>query len=111
MIQRKTSSKSLRRSRRELNQWLRFHRHLPIEDQHRMLSQKLRGHFSYYGITGNSRSLALFRWTAIRLWNKWLNRRSQRRAMPWDRMARYLARSPLPRAVAIHSIYRRAANP
>jgi hypothetical protein len=111
VIQRKTASKSLRRSRRALNQWLRFHRHLPIEEQHRMLSLKLRGHFAYFGITGNSRSLALFRWTAIRLWNKWLNRRSQPRTMPWTRFALLLRRYPVPRAVAIHSLYRRAANP
>ena len=34
-------------------QWCRIHRHQPIAEQHRTLSQKLRGHYAYYGITGN----------------------------------------------------------
>lgn len=77
VIQRKTASERLARARRELNQWLRTHRHFPIVAQHRLLARKLRGHFAYYGITGNSRRLAAYRWSAVTLWRKWLNRRSQ----------------------------------
>ncbi len=111
VIKRRTSGKSLSRARREMNQWLRHHRHVKIADQHRMLCRKLRGHFGYYGITGNSRSLVKFRWSVLLLWRKWLGRRSQRGDMFWDRYRRILARYPLPPPVAVHSAYRRAANP
>ena len=43
------------------DEWCRLHRHHPIAEQHQTLSQKLRGHFAYYGITGNSITLARFR--------------------------------------------------
>ena len=37
-------------------------------------------------------------WEVIRLWRKWLNRRSQRQGMRWERFARLLEQYPLPRA-------------
>jgi group II intron reverse transcriptase/maturase len=111
VIKRKTARDRLRRARRNLNVWLRVNRHWSVAEQHRVLCRKLQGHFAYYGITGNSRSLGWFRWTAVTLWRKWLSRRSQCAYISWERMHRLLARYPLPPAVAIHSIYRRGANP
>ena len=43
------------------------------------LTAKLRGHYGYYGITGNSRSLLDFLYQVTRAWHKWLCRRSTRR--------------------------------
>lgn len=111
VIQRETASDRFRRALRAINLWLRRHRHMSIAFQHRALSRKLRGHWAYYGITGNARRLQLFAMHVRRLWHKWLNRRSQRGGMPWSRFARLLERYPLPRAVVVHSVYRRAANP
>lgn len=111
VIQRKTASGRFRRALRAINLWLRRHRHRSIAFQHRALSQKLRGHWAYYGITGNARRLQVFGMEVRRLWHKWLNRRSQRGGMLWSRFARLLERYPLPRAVVVHSVYRRAANP
>ena len=34
--------------------WCRFNRHLPIQDQHAHLTAMIRGHYAYYGITGNA---------------------------------------------------------
>jgi len=74
-------------------------------------SAKLRGHFNYYGITGNVRRLLEFREAVRRRWRKWLGRRSGHGRMSWERFARLEGRYPLPRAVVVHSIYRTAANP
>jgi len=63
------------------------------------------------GITENVRCLQAFDHQIRRLWHEWLNRRSQRRNMPWSRFKRLLERYPLPRAVVVHSVYRRAAKP
>lgn len=108
---RKTAAGRFRRAVRTVYEWLRRYRHWSVADQHRALSRKLCGHWSYYGITGNSRRLSAFRRIVIRAWQKWLNRRSQGNTMPWSRFNRLLARYPLPHARVVHSVYRRAANP
>jgi hypothetical protein len=61
-----------------------------------MLSQKLRGHYGYYGIPGNSAALGRFRFEVLRLWRKWLSRRSDRAYIPWARWQRLEARYALP---------------
>lgn len=48
------------RAVKKIAQWCRMHRHDPIDVQHRTLSQKVRGHYAYYGITGNARALGNF---------------------------------------------------
>ena len=81
-----------------------------MSDQHRDLSRKLRGHYGYYGITGNSEALGRFRHEVSKVWRKRLARRSQRKKS-WDHFHRLLERFPLPAAIAVHSTLRRAAKP
>lgn len=54
----------------------------PVEEQRRVLDQELRG---YYGITGNSKGLGRFYEEVRRTWRQWLDRRSQRARMTWER--------------------------
>lgn len=103
-IQRKTASERFARALRAIWQWCRVHRHRPIAEQHIALTRKLRGHYAYYGITGNYRSLRRLLWLAGRVWRYWLNRRSHRAHMPWDRFNRLLHRYPLPPARVVHSV-------
>ncbi|MHB8899030.1 MAG: group II intron reverse transcriptase/maturase [Thermoguttaceae bacterium] len=103
MVMRKTSSKRLTRAVRSVAQWCRKNRHRPVSDQHAKLCQKVRGHYAYYGITHNSRSLQGFREAVTRAWRKWLSRRNSRREMTWERFARLLTRYPLPRPRIVHS--------
>lgn len=111
VVQRKTMRTRLARGLRALSKWCREHMHTRVSEQHRALSAKLRGHYQYYGITGNSRSLAVFLYWARRLWRKWLDRRNREHRMPWSRYAALLQRYPLPLPIAVHSVLRRAANP
>jgi hypothetical protein len=111
VVKRKTSKSRISRGLKTLAQWLRKDRHRALADQHRMLSQKLRGHFAYYGITGNADALKRFRRGAIGLWRKWLSRRNRDGPIAWDRMYRLLQRSPLPPAIVVHVVYRQAAKP
>jgi RNA-directed DNA polymerase len=110
VVKRKTSGSRYRRGLAALAQWCRRNRHGELRDQHRTLSQKLRGHFGYYGITGNAEALKRFRRSAIDLWRKWLGRRDRGRAVTWDQMYRLLERYPLPPPVVVHSVYRRVAK-
>lgn len=104
VVQRKTASDRLRRSLKLISRWCRKHRHLPLVEQQQVLSQKLRGHFAYFGITGNSSALSSFRCAVLVIWQMWLSRRNRRRSLNWERFNRLLARYPLPPAKAIHSI-------
>jgi len=96
VVKQRTAKDRFRRGCRAISEWCRRNRHLPVEVQARALSAKLRGHYNHYGVIGNSRALGRFFQAARRLWLKWLNRRSQRRHMNWERYAALLRRYPLP---------------
>ena len=105
IVKRKTAKKRLSRSLKAINDWCRKNRHEPVRDQHRKLNMKLQGHYGYYGITGNWRSLAGFRHEVARRWRKWLHRRSRKNAMPWPRFNRLLERWPLAPVRIVQSVY------
>lgn len=98
VVKRKTETGRFSRALWRIKDWCRHHRHQAIEQQHETLAQKLRGHFGYFGITGNSEAIGRFRELVIHIWRRWLSRRSQRGWMNWDRMRKLLARYPLPPA-------------
>lgn len=112
VIKRKTAKDRFSRALRRIADWCRGARHQPIREQHRTLSQKLRGHYQYYGITGNSDALRRFLDEAKRVWKMWLDRRSQRKKKGgWDWFHKMLEHYPLPPAIAVQSILRYAAKP
>jgi RNA-directed DNA polymerase len=111
VVKRKTASDRLSKAISRVGQWCRDHRHDPVGEQHRVLAQKLHGHYGYYGITGNSRMLGQFLRSVQRRWLYWLNRRSQRGRWTWERFERLLRARPLPPAIPVHSTWRHAANP
>jgi RNA-directed DNA polymerase len=110
VVKRKTSKSRLHRGLQSLSQWCRFNRHQAITIQHQILSQKLKGHFAYYGITGNSSALGRFRSAATEIWKHWLARRRRGGRVSWDRLHRFLKHYPLPPAIAIHSVRRPVAK-
>src|SRR5271169_5207132 len=94
----------------QVAQWCEQTRHWSLVEQHQGLSRKLRGHFAYYGITGNGRALSRFRTQVVATWFKWLNRRGGQRRWTWERYARALRVLPLPDAIVVHSVLRHAAR-
>lgn len=111
VVKRKTMHQRLTRALGSIKQWCQRNRHMDIKEQHAQLSAKLRGHYNYYGVTGNSRALSAFKYAVESIWRKWLNRRSQRGRMPWERFKLMLQKYSLPPAIAVHSVLRHAANP
>jgi RNA-directed DNA polymerase len=105
VVRQRTAASRLRRAVRSTAQWCRSNRHLPVAEQQRVLSQKVRGHFAYYGITGNSTALSRFRTAVECCWRKWLSRRNRERGTTWDTFKRLLGRYPLPAVRVVHSIY------
>lgn len=91
---------------KEMNQWLKAVRNTskpkawwPI------LAAKLRGHFQYYGVSGNFMGISCFHYRIIRLVFKWLNRRSQKKSYNWEQFKVYLSRHPLPKPKIYHNLY------
>ena len=93
----KTRSASLRRIIQSVYDWCRRYRHLSVKAQHAVLTRRIQGHFNYFGVSGNFRSLLLVVEQARRSWYKWLCRRSQRKRLTWERFADLLRDFPLPR--------------
>jgi group II intron reverse transcriptase/maturase len=98
VVKQQTARDRFGRALKRVADWCRRNRHLAVKQQWQTLSQKLRGHFGYYGITGNSDAIQRFRNDVWRVWRKWLDRRSHRARMSWDRMALLTKRYPLPPA-------------
>jgi RNA-directed DNA polymerase len=110
VVKRKTADSRFSRALTRIADWCRLHRHERIADQASTLAKKLSGHCQYYGITGNSRALSRFRFEMLKIWRKWLNRRSQRKK-PWKWFNRLIERIRFPGAKCVHSVLRPAANP
>lgn len=111
IVKRRTAKDRFTRAIKRVRAWCSKERHLPLPEQHRTLTQKLRGHYAYYGITGNSLMLARFAFEVRRTWRFWLERRSQRGKMTWLKFNRLLAKYPLPPPRIVHSIYGASAKP
>ena len=93
-----TSVKRLHRAMDALTDYCRSQRHQSVREQHASLVRRMRGWFNYFGINGNVRSLKRLLHHARRVWHKWLNRRSQRSRLNWERFNDLLKTFPLPPA-------------
>jgi RNA-directed DNA polymerase len=82
--------------------WCRQNRHQSVRQQHAHLSAMLRGHYGYYGITGNGRRIRWYLHQVERIWKKWLSRRGGHGNFLWSRLRELLSRHPLPPARIIH---------
>jgi RNA-directed DNA polymerase len=80
-----------------IDQQCRAMRHWLLREQHQRLCRMLKGHYAYYGITGNYERLASLYEQARRNWRKWLSRRSNNSPVGWAVFERVLEHLPLPR--------------
>lgn len=102
VVKQKTANDRLTRSIKKMNKWCRRVRHWKVKEQHEKLIAKMKGHYAYYGITGNMRSLSVFSEQVRRVWRKWLCRRSQRRK-GWGYFKKIEKHYPLPPPRIVHS--------
>lgn len=104
VVKRTTAASRFARSMNRVREWCRRRRHEPLVVQQRQLSRRLHGHYGYYGIIGNFRALDNFYRQVTREWRKWLDRRSGKPSMPWERFVRLLGVYPLPRPKIVHAV-------
>jgi group II intron reverse transcriptase/maturase len=98
----RTAKDRLARTLKRINDQCRLMRPWPLAEQHRRLCRMLKGHYAYFGISGNYRRLAAVVEQTRRLWRKWLSRRSWRSQVTWDAFLRLLELYPLPRPRIVH---------
>lgn len=82
-IRQRTSRKRLREALSRLKLWTVRNRTLRCRDFMWRINASMNGHYAYYGVIGNARSLAEFHYHAQRILFRWLNNRSQRKTFNW----------------------------
>lgn len=103
VVKRKTAKSRFSRSLKRVKELCRRIRHRSLREQQQALSRLLRGHYNYFGITGNTDAIRNFRHEVDRIWGRSLARRSKRR-FAWQRFLPTLERFPLPYAHTVHSV-------
>ena len=101
-IKRKTQGKRLGRFMSGIRDWCQEHLHQALDEQYRMLSAKLRGHYQYYGLRGNFKMLEVAYEHTQAMWRRSLRRRNSKNRMSWEKFAAKVEAVfalPLPRIV------------
>jgi RNA-directed DNA polymerase len=105
VVGRKTERKRFNGKLKQLNERLRRLRLAGGLSMMEYVRRHLEGHIRYYGVSGNYRALSRYVKAASRLLFKWLNRRSQRRSVPWTRVRPVLQARVLPHLRIVHNLY------
>ena len=103
MVKLKTQRTRMIRKLKELRVEMKKRRHHSIAEQKLWLGRVLRGHYAYFGITGNSTALAQFHTAVVKWWRWVLRRRGQRPKLPWERFNAILRSHPLPSPRIVHN--------
>jgi group II intron reverse transcriptase/maturase len=110
VLKRKTSSKKLTKAITQTENWLKHNRHKKLKELIAELNVKLRGHYSYYGITFNKNGIYSFFGQIRRRLLKWLNRRGGKHKWDWLKFNTFITEwCPLERPKIYHSY--QSANP
>ena len=88
---RRTSRKRLQSVKNALSEYIQKNRHKRTPMLLDKLTQKLRGHYNYFGVVGNLDDLFTVYFHAVGKLYKWLNRRSGRKSMTWKKLKRVIA--------------------
>ncbi len=95
-MKRKTISKRFTAKLKAYKDWLKANRTLPTGEILLTTADKLQGHFAYYGVTDNIKSISSFAYYVAQTLFKWLNRRGKRGCYTWEKFNKLLKLYPLP---------------
>lgn len=99
----RTQSKRLSAAMNRVTQWCRENRHQAVGWQARYLNAMLQGYYNYYGVSHNFPSVSAFYRHTVKVWHRYLSRRSQRAYIPWEKFMRILRDYPLVKPHLPHS--------
>ncbi|MFC1496054.1 reverse transcriptase domain-containing protein [Candidatus Margulisiibacteriota bacterium] len=102
----RTSRKRFRKKMKAMNKWLKSIRNLKKpKEWWKVLKAKLVGHYNYYGVSGNYKSIRRYYDRTTYFAYKWLNRRSQKASFTFEGFLEYLKRYPLPLPKIRYKLY------
>ena len=98
MVGRKTEKTRLKRSIVKLQVTLREFRHYSIKEQVAVINSVLRGHYNYYGVAGNLKSLFKVYRKTERYWRRMLSSRCSKGYVTWEKFQAIKNTFPLMRS-------------
>ena len=102
----KTSSKKFNAKLKRMKEWCKKYRNTyKMADLWRFLCRKLIGHVNYFGVSFNNRMVGRFIRRSTREFFKWMNRRSQKRSMNWEKFNLFLFTFPPPKVIIRHRLF------
>jgi group II intron reverse transcriptase/maturase len=78
-VMKRTARKKLHQAKRRMTCWIKANRHLPGREFIKELNRKLIGHYNYFGLRSNEKSLHSYYGHVVGTAFKWLNRRGGKR--------------------------------
>lgn len=88
---RRTARKRRQATKQMYSEFIKKSRHMRTPKLLDKLTQKLRGHYNYFGAVGNMSDLYDVYHHAVGMLYKWLNRRSGRKSLTWAKLKRLIA--------------------
>ncbi len=102
----KSSGKKLRSKLSRVNEWCKENRNtVPLPELWESFCRKLAGHVQYYGVSFNYKTVQGFILKSVKMFFKWINRRSQRKSMTFEKFALFMLRFPPPKAKIYHRLF------
>lgn len=102
----KSCGKRLRSKLTKVNLWCKQNRNIyPLPELWKFFCRKLKGHAQYYGISFNYKAVQGFILKSVKIFFKWINRRSQRKSMTFEKFALFLLKFPPPNAKIYHRLF------
>lgn len=96
-VGRKTEKSRLKRGISKLKIKIGINRHKPIKEQVDEINQVLRGHYNYFGMSGNYHSLQKVYIFTKKCWRKMLSSRSRKGKVTWEKFDKLNELFPLMR--------------
>jgi group II intron reverse transcriptase/maturase len=104
VIKKKTIGKRLSRFLTRIWKRCRENRHKSLKDQCQDLGSMLWGHYGYFGVRSNYKSLDVVYEHADKSWRYWLSRRSHKGRISGEKFEKIRRSYPLPKPRIIHAI-------
>ena len=102
----KSCGKKLRSKLTKVNLWCKENRNTkPLRELWKSLCRKLSGHAQYYGVSFNYKAVQGFIFKSVKIFFKWINRRSQRKSMNIDQFRLFLSKFPPPKPKICHRLF------
>lgn len=102
----KTSSKRLWQKVKIVHQWIKAHRSkMKLKPLWLAVCRKLQGHIGHYAVSFNERSVTLFVHFVRLSFFKWINRRSQKKSITWEKFEQFEKLYPPPTISIKHPLF------